>query len=701
MSGDIETLLNLFGARLPEPYAFSIEATAPLPADHPLVEEVNAAIEGRAASLPYVRANDVLWVTIGPEAEALRRLIADLRCWILPSYGWEAAPAIVSDAGGPGQTGAMLLAHSPHGYYRWYSRLEDTDEVIARIATMRAVVAGAPKRQNQIRPTLELLRRQFTLGLATGDHDAAFNAIEEIDRRQLDTAPNALSMRIRLAAAFGDDQSIVGHPQLDDLLAMRLPRRVVESVLIAHHSVGPARYEAAGDIEGALAAYLPYADRLAGLAEMPAVGAQESLIRMAAYDAAFVQSDQTLLRLAQVSPYDPVIAALLAYAQENVPTAGSTQQPVTPPATETVETMSPLASLPADPDEFGRIEEVETPSIADADPPLGFGADPREGLPATWEEIPALVAGKAHARLSGFLDNVVVAPEAYDPGDGDFLFEVFTDTSITEESAKLRDADRVLTTVIDAYVCEERFPRRDRLPFYQSVMDIWSSSRALSSDPIDGQLLITMADALLRLDGKRETIVATAIIRWWEARPVRSRLSWLGEALELLTEQSVSQDHLALWYDGAGLIKTDADGLSLADRHLWRRLGRRLGLDEIATDNALGGPWPATETSDDALLLSGFKKIAIVSLHERAAREAALQIEQRTEAQVVVVTDHAAGEGTSSASTADVILFVWGATKHAVYRAFDKVRDRLEYVQGTGSASIVRALERRALHSQP
>lgn len=163
-----------------------------------------------------------------------------------------------------------------------------------------------------------------------------------------------------------------------------------------------------------------------------------------------------------------------------------------------------------------------------------------------------------------------------------------------------------------------------------------------------------------------------------------------------ITEQSVSQDYLALWFDGAGLIKVDHDGLSFTDRHLWHRLGRRLGLDAATTDEALGGGWQTLEAASDPLLACGVKKIAIVSLHERAAREAALQIEQRSRANVLVVTDHAAGEGTASAATADLILFVWGATKHAVYRAFDKVRDRLEYVQGTGSASIVRALERRA-----
>jgi hypothetical protein len=212
-------------------------------------------------------------------------------------------------------------------------------------------------------------------------------------------------------------------------------------------------------------------------------------------------------------------------------------------------------------------------------------------------------------------------------------------------------------------------------------------------------LLLTMADAMLRLDGKLEASVAATIIRWWEARPVRSRLNWLSEALELLTEHSISQDYLALWYDSAALIKIDHEKLSSSDRTLWRRLGRRLGLNSESVDDALGGPWAETADEKDALRTCGFTKIAIVSLHERAARDAAAQIAKRTDANIVVVTDHAAGEGTASAVTADVILFVWGATKHAVYRAFDKVRDRLEYVQGTGSASIVRALERRVSNS--
>lgn len=673
-------MVDMFGARLPGDLAFSIAEHGAVSADHPLAGEIAAALDSKTASLPYLRKEDDMWVTLAPTAEELLRVIEDLRSWLFPSLAWESTPSIISEGGGSGRMGALLLAQSPQGYLRWHSRPVDRAQVVARLAKMRTVLAQAPVRQSQLRPTLEMLRRQFTLGLATGNRDTALQAIDEIDQRQLDTASNALSMRIRLASAFGDNRAVVEHPQLDDLLSMRLPQRVVESVVLAHHAVFMAEYEAAGDIEAALAAYKPLHNRLAGLVNHPADGADTAIVRMAAYDAALAEDTHRLGSLTHRFLDDPVISALaLILAPRHLqPTSQSAAQPVPETDVQWVEPPLVLQSTTTE-------GEIEGEALATAGPTN----------PVAWTDIPALVAANAGEPLTAFLKNAALMPDAYDPGDGDFVIELFTDSNVLTDTKKSAEADRILTTLIDAYVCEERFPRRERITLYQAVLDVWLASRALSTDPIDGQLLLTMADALLRLDGGLEHLAATAITRWWEARAVRSRLAWLGEAIELLTEQSVAQDYLALWYAGARLIKVDHEGLSFADRHLWHRLGRRLGLDEATTGEALGGNWQVLESASDPLVAWSFKKIAIVSLNERAAREAAAQIASRTNAQVIVVTDHAAGEATASAATADVILFVWGATKHAVYRAFDKVRDRLEYVQGTGSSSIVRALERR------
>lgn len=699
---DIHSLLEMFGKRLPPPLGFTLEEVSALPADHPLAAEVSATLAGETASLPFPRQNGFLWVTIAPNADALRRAIEDLRCWILPSLGWEAEPAVVAD-GGRGPMGDLLLARSPQGYFRWYCRFDQMSAVLERLASLRDVNASAPNRGATIRPTLEILRRQFTLALATGDREAATRAVDEIDKRQLDIAANSLFMRIRLAAAIGDDRAIVEHPQLDHLLSTRIPRRVAESILLAHHSVYLADHEAKSDLDAVLNAYALISHRLAGLATDPAGGAEAAVVRLAAYDAVDRGDFVEVARLQQRFSNDALLKALA----ERVSPDATEPEPVAiaeaPSRNISVADVSPRTddggNSPTD-------AEVADAVVAAAGQDQGASAPPSGEDPGIadvalasarphWDAVPAMVAVGEYERLTAFLAEVVLAPDACDPRDGDFLLEIFTDEAVAGDAKKRAAADAILTTVLDAYVCEDLFPRRERLPLYISLLDLWSENRAASSDPIDGQMLLTLADAMLRIDGRLEAATATAIARWWEARPVRARLSWLGEAIELLTDQSIAKDYLTLWFAGAREIFIDHDGLALADRHLWQRLGRRLGLEAKAIEEALGSDWTAIEEEGDPLADCGFKKIAIVSLNERAAREAADQIGQRCGADVVVVTDHAAGEGTASAATADVILFVWGATKHAVYRAFDKVRDRLEYVQGTGSSSIVRALERR------
>lgn len=671
MSEAIIALLNQFGAKLQGDLAFKLTAQGEIPDGHPLALEISAAVSGEAASLPYPSGSTVVWATIAPTVHDLRAMVEDLRAWVIPSLGWETVPSIVSVANGAGELSTLLLAQSPHGFFRWRSRLRDLGDIVARLAAMRMVGAGAPVRSAKIRPTLSMLRRTFALGLATGDRDTALHAVDKIDKLQLDRASNALAMRIRLAAAFGDDQLIVDHPQLDFLLSTPLPKRVAEGVLVAHYNVVVASHEETGGATAALRAYLPYHDRLDGLAGDPAAAADFSIVRMAAYGAAAGADPAHLRSLAQRFAGDPVVNQLA-----QLYTSGAVELPVSEACLMEAELVSVEAAAPAETIEFA----VETVAI-----PLG------------WSLVPSWVASGGRAHLADFLQQASQSPDDCDPGDGDFLIELFTDNGITGDAAKLAKAEQVLTTVIDAYVCDDRFPRRERQSLYQSVLDVWCSSRATSTDPIDGQMLLTLGDALLRLDADFEKSVATAINGWWRARPVRTRLAWLSEALELLTEQSASQDYLELWFLAASIIKLDHHGLSIADLRLWLRLGRRLGLDPAAADEALGGVNQASAETADPLSLSGFKKIAIVSLHERPAQEAAAEIRERTGANVLVVVDHAAGEGTSAAATADVILFVWGATKHAVYRAFDKVRDRLEYVQGTGSASIVRALERRAV----
>jgi hypothetical protein len=155
-----------------------------------------------------------------------------------------------------------------------------------------------------------------------------------------------------------------------------------------------------------------------------------------------------------------------------------------------------------------------------------------------------------------------------------------------------------------------------------------------------------------------------------------------------------------MWIDGVTAIRSRAFELTETEIVLWRRIGQWLGFDDTTVAEYL----PAREATadvpaEDPLSASGLRKVAIVSLHEKAARMAAKLIAQRTGAEVIVVDELVAGASTESARSADVILLVWAATKHAVYRAFDHVRDRVAYVQGTGASSIVLGLERWVMNS--
>jgi hypothetical protein len=137
--------------------------------------------------------------------------------------------------------------------------------------------------------------------------------------------------------------------------------------------------------------------------------------------------------------------------------------------------------------------------------------------------------------------------------------------------------------------------------------------------------------------------------------------------------------------------------MSPGEKKLWRTIGGRIGLDATTIDQFLASSLDEESSEPDPLDSLKIKKVAIVSLRQEPARLAAEIIRERTGAEVVLVSETHAGTASSNAATADVILFVWASTTHAVYRAFDKVREKLAYVEGKGALSIVLTLERWAM----
>src|SRR5262249_3173758 len=145
------------------------------------------------------------------------------------------------------------------------------------------------------------------------------------------------------------------------------------------------------------------------------------------------------------------------------------------------------------------------------------------------------------------------------------------------------------------------------------------------------------------------------------------------------------------WILAGDFVRSDPDVLSPGERLLWRQVGARIGYDAGTLDEYV--PIHQEVASVDPIRQAALKRVAIVSLRERQAQEAAVLLRERSDAQIVIVSETHPGADTRSALTADVVLIVWSAITHAVFRAFDSLdKKRFAYVQGTGAAGIILAL---------
>jgi hypothetical protein len=267
-----------------------------------------------------------------------------------------------------------------------------------------------------------------------------------------------------------------------------------------------------------------------------------------------------------------------------------------------------------------------------------------------------------------------------------------------DDALRARERNLILQGVselLDEYVRESEFPRDALSKLYLALFQLWGALHSGNTAGKEhGHVLLELANALLQLNESAED-VCIVIENWWKAKPTSSQLHFVLDAIELM-ERELSDKKRAenLWVSSADVIKRKPDSLLPSDRELWRRVGSRIGFDANTVAEYLP-PEPPDGPSVDMLAEAGLKHIAVVCLREQQAKQAAEEIRERCGSKVTVVTDTAAGAQTTQACTADVVLFVWLASTHAVFRAFDGYdRQKFCYVQGTGASSIVRSLER-------
>lgn len=269
---------------------------------------------------------------------------------------------------------------------------------------------------------------------------------------------------------------------------------------------------------------------------------------------------------------------------------------------------------------------------------------------------------------------------------------LFVDDELREQNKLL--INEGLVTFLGDFVREPKFPRKSFAKLYLSLLRLWGKMNAgIGRGREDGHVLLELANSLFQLNYEIDES-KSIIEEWWDVRPVPSQLPFALDTIELLaTQHPDPQAPENLWFKAADIARRYSQQLLESEKVLWRDIGLRIGFEEADIQQYF--PIEQKVVSKDLLTNANFKKIAIVCMRERQARDAAKIIQARTGVEVLIVSTTVAGIETDHACACDVVLFVWMASTHAVFRAFDEFdRRKLFYVQGTGSASIVRALER-------
>jgi hypothetical protein len=723
---DTEVLARL-NKTWPKALQLPFEAdSAPDITGHPLAGELLAFTTGGRASLPFFSGDRIAWFTLAGDADQLRAAIEDLRAWILPSFGWEdETQPLVAPGEATGDLGPLIHSLSPAGYFRWWAARTSFKLVVKKLRAMRQLEEAQPAHIYEYVPSLFELRQQFEVALLTGARESAQGAIDSIDHNQLDTAANSRFMQIRLWDQFREHEQIATTWQIAEIVQLRMPHAIRLALVRAFHAHFLASQEQQGDIQAAALSYAANVhDLLAGVLEACRPSDGIEVLRSVAYKA-WLQKDGNLATRLMAESEDKLVKELLSPLRAPA---------VAPPPLEDQfmdswrqgdwRTLQEVGQLLLESSSSGL--SILTSDYLLSTLAFSLNLHANSILAQRLEtvsvqqpsKVPAIFAAQTWCQFVerlkvndwGGADHFLSLEER--PSlDGLKLNEIsqvlesleglFTDPKIDQDQTGRQVMLGSLPVIIKDFLNDPEFPRSSLTGIYRQLFQLWAQHRRGGASQQDANLLLALAEPVLQLDSSSEKEVAESIRGWWEARRVRAMLPFLLSALDLLSELTSDRGVCeSLWIDGAEFIRIDPQALSPGERVLWRNVGRRIGLDVVTIEEFLGLHGEADTGVVDVLAQVKLKKVAIVSLREEPARIAAEIIRQRTGAQVAVVTETHAGAATGNAQTADVVLFVWASTTHAVYRAFDNIREKLAYVEGKGAVSIVLTLERWAMKQQ-
>ena len=635
---------------------------------------IERARQGGISTLPYVvqSKETVHWVSFGGNSGSLLEYAEDLRSWVLPGYRTH-GELNFARSNSQGRLANLVLNVSPPGYLRWASNLNSFTTILKILDQMHGFLNCMPVISTSSPPSIHILRFRFVSALKCGDWDEAEQVINDIDRWNLEQAHKTMQMRLRLLGESRKHAELLEMVETHGLWVLTHPTRVSEAIIeaVINEILKPLELQNGPDI--ICQKLQPWLAKLTTV--LPLVSMQATRAPLFAYFACIDDDGPTALSL-----LPDLASPLLEFVRERF------QKNLDLDHVEVTKSQSNQINKSVNKEDFEYDE-------------LGIAA--HELRQSYWSVIQTLVRQGSLGQLELLLSEL----DARVSSDSELLgaipelvMDLISDPIIGANSASRNALHEVLSSLVDLIFSLPGFPDSKYIDIYLSVAEAMVYVRGDSASEEDAHLLHGLLAAIANLSTASLESCTKLLRSWWQLRPVLPRLDWLLAVLESLAPLHPKPDEMVdLWVQAVGLAHRKHLVLTPSKFRQWTRVAGFLELDPKNVTQDLESLSPLLLVPQkDALANVSWRKIAIVSLQENAAREAARELHSRTNAEVIVVTSLVQDGLTKTAKTADVILLVWAACSHAVYRAFDDCRSRLVYVQGTGTTSIVTAAEQMA-----
>lgn len=535
--------------------------------------------------------------------------------------------------------------------------------------------------------------------------------VATINRYELDTAVNGAFMRIELNRAFGNPRDIVADPELSNLLTTRVPTSVRNAIVEAFYAIFIAPFIEREDWRGAVDAYAASVHPSIGDLLRTREASRDVKVQRCLACLAVTKHDFNTAKRLQDESKDAAVQALCGIVPR-VDIVRSAPMELFRAAWEVQDWMAVHqlgVAVLRDPEETASARELvaqvlrKSLEVAPNADLRKFVSEEtqREAKPSlvqSWEEVGTALKQGEFDKVLAFL-NVEdrLRLDLSRASEIDSLFALIGDLLTMPGLDQVKGVDLrdiIGSALIEDCIQDPGFPNAGLKSLYGMLFGFWVSQRRKSGALSSETTFLLLAAGLLELDVDFSGVIFSAVLDWWSSRRNSNRVGFLIRSLELLYGCGIPESQARdLWETAAQDVLRFWSELSTTDRNAWFSLGAQL---QVSSEWLTTLKQTKSTERADPLASIKLSKVAIVSLNESAATQAAAQIRQRVNCEVVLVTDKTGGTATASALSADVILFVWRVTKHAVYRAFDKVRNRLQYVTGTGATSIVSSLEQWA-----